>query len=309
MNTPAFINVSTFATTQWLKIVRFINWQCFNKNMAEDKSAVELHEMFQHALRLIYQELDLAEQGLLVLPNAEEIAKRISAIRSSSSTLEEIADGLLFKATTDGLTQLKNRAHFEEWIKKKIDKVPDLGCLMTDLDQFGRYNNTYGHQQGDVALKTVAEIVRKTANSEYVARYGGEEFSIILAGYNNSKHDIRKVAENIRKAVETRFVPAFDIEAIVELCKDATNNRRCKKEIRQLLSAPYETREEYLLRAAELIRDLRVRRFVQGIQNVTVSIGVAIRKPDETTNHLIYRADKALYASKEAGRNCVTLAR
>jgi GGDEF domain-containing protein len=180
---------------------------------------------------------------------------------------------------------------------------------MTDLDQFGRYNNTYGHQQGDVALKTVAEIVRKTANSEYVARYGGEEFSIILAGYNNSKHDIRKVAENIRKAVETRFVPAFDIEAIVELCKDATNNRRCKKEIRQLLSAPYETREEYLLRAAELIRDLRVRRFVQGIQNVTVSIGVAIRKPDETTNHLIYRADKALYASKEAGRNCVTLAR
>jgi diguanylate cyclase (GGDEF)-like protein len=277
--------------------------------MAEDKSAVELHEMFQHALRLIYQELDLAEQKLSILPNTEEIAERISVIRTSSSTLEEMADGLLFKATTDGLTQLKNRAHFEEWIKKKIDKVPDLGCLMTDLDRFGRYNNTYGHQQGDVALKTVAKIVRETANSEYVARYGGEEFSIILAGYNNSKHDIRKVAEKIRRSVETRFIPPFDVEAIVELCRNATKNGRYKKEIRQLLSASYDLRSEYLSKAFELIKDPSVRRFVQGLQKVTVSIGAAIRKPGETTNHLIYRADKALYASKEAGRNCVTLAR
>jgi len=278
--------------------------------MAENKSAVELHELFQHELRLIYQELDLAEQDISGAPKSQEITNRIAAIRSSSSSLEKIADGLLFKATTDGLTQLKNRAHFEEWIKKKIEGVRDIGCIMTDLDRFGKYNNRYGHQQGDVALKTVAAIVRETANTEYVARYGGEEFSIILAGYNNSKHDIKKIAENIRNAVEAKFVPPFDSEAIIDLCKESTKKgAQLKKEIRQVLSQDYLSREEYVSSSADLIKDASVRKFVQGLQNVTVSIGVAVRKPNETTNHLIYRADKALYCSKEAGRNCVTLAK
>ncbi len=278
--------------------------------MADDKSAVELHELFQHKLRLIYQELDLAEQSISALPTKQDIGGRISAIRLASSTLEEIANGLLFKATTDGLTQLKNRAHFEEWIKKKIDGVSDLGCIMTDLDRFGKYNNNYGHQQGDVALKTVAEIVRKLADTEYVARYGGEEFSIILAGYSNPRRDIKNTGEKIRKTVENTFVPPFDTDAIIDLCKESIKHgRRFVPEIRSILQSNYSDRNSYLHDVEKLIKDVAVRKFLRGLQNVTVSMGVAIRKPNESTNHLIYRADKALYASKEAGRNCVTLAR
>jgi len=191
-----------------------------------------------------------------------------------------------------------------------IMAVPHLGCIMTDLDRFGRYNNAYGHQQGDIALKTVAGVVQRLANTEYVARYGGEEFSIILAGYNTSKRDISTTADTIRKTVESSFIPPFDTDAIIDLYKEHTKHgRRFAKEMKTALTKNYADRHSYVSYTTELIKDVHTRKFLHGLQNVTVSIGIAIRKPDESVNHLIYRTDKALYASKEAGRNCVTLAR
>jgi diguanylate cyclase (GGDEF)-like protein len=278
--------------------------------MDKSKSAMELHESFLRTVRAIYRELDLTDKKLNEAPqnNTQEVKHRIDTIRMSTTSLEGIAQDLLVKATTDGLTRLKNRAHFEEWIKKKMEKVPNLTCIMTDLDRFGRYNNAYGHQQGYVALRTVAEIVRMQANTEHVARYGGEEFSIILAGHNNSRKDILSTAESIRKTVEQTFIEPFDLDALSGICLAKTEKGRSfKRRIHELFKIKYVSREDHL-NALAGIPDPQVRKFLKGLQKVTVSIGCAIRKANETVNHLIYRADHALYKSKESGRNQVTIA-
>lgn len=89
-------------------------------------------------------------------------------------------------ATTDGLTGLANRRHFDEyfnqeWRRIARDQQP-LSLILCDVDFFKLYNDTYGHQAGDYCLKSVAKAIRNMVKrpADLVARYGGEEFAIIL---------------------------------------------------------------------------------------------------------------------------------
>jgi len=72
---------------------------------------------------------------------------------------------------------------------------------MIDLDQFKRYNDTHGHQEGDRALieaaKAIGSVVR---NTDLVARYGGEEFLVLLPEANHK--DAMTIAERIRRAIQ-----------------------------------------------------------------------------------------------------------
>ena len=86
----------------------------------------------------------------------------------------------------DSLTGLYNRRYFnevyqKEWLSASRSQV-SLAVLMLDIDNFKKYNDTYGHLQGDKCLQAVAEAVRKAVKRprDMVARYGGEEFVIIL---------------------------------------------------------------------------------------------------------------------------------
>lgn len=73
---------------------------------------------------------------------------------------------------------------------------------MLDIDFFKKYNDTYGHLQGDICLKEVATTLAKSVHcsSDVVARYGGEEFAIILPDIN--ERDAYKIAEKIRRNIE-----------------------------------------------------------------------------------------------------------
>ncbi len=109
-------------------------------------------------------------------------------------------------ATIDPLTDLANRRYFEDSIEKewKIvlrEKLP-IGIILCDIDYFKLYNDTYGHQQGDECLKTVAASIKKGVQrpSDLVARYGGEEFIILLP--NTKIVGAIHVAERVRKNVE-----------------------------------------------------------------------------------------------------------
>lgn len=86
---------------------------------------------------------------------------------------------------TDKLTNLHNRNYFEMIFEKETKRAKrdkkTLGVIMLDIDYFKQYNDTYGHQEGDIALKSVAHILLAHTNRsyDYAFRVGGEEFIII----------------------------------------------------------------------------------------------------------------------------------
>jgi diguanylate cyclase (GGDEF)-like protein len=118
---------------------------------------------------------------------------------------------VLNMALTDGLTGLLNhRTFMEKLIEEfnRLDREPQpFSLLLLDIDHFKKINDTYGHPVGDIALKTVAGIVRKSVrNIDFVARYGGEEFAVGMVGADSK--DAEQTAERIRKSVENTPVTA-----------------------------------------------------------------------------------------------------
>ncbi|MEJ2627228.1 MAG: diguanylate cyclase, partial [bacterium] len=119
--------------------------------------------------------------------------------------LEIVKEKLKKLAVTDGLTELfnyrafKNQIHYEI-IRSKRFKLP-VSLLMIDIDHFKRYNDTFGHPNGDRVLKQFAELLTVNLREvDTIARYGGEEFAIILPGTNKKASSI--VAEKLRILVE-----------------------------------------------------------------------------------------------------------
>lgn len=84
---------------------------------------------------------------------------------------------------TDSLTGLNNRGEFNQYLKKKSEKLngSDLGMLLIDVDNFKSINDNLGHGVGDEALWQTADILRVTLGMErtFLARYGGDEFVVI----------------------------------------------------------------------------------------------------------------------------------
>ena len=103
-------------------------------------------------------------------------------------------------AFIDGLTKIPNRRSFDRflqrhWLESKR-KNQNLCLILCDVDYFKKYNDTYGHQAGDLCLKKVAQAISKTVRErDIAARYGGEEFAIILP--NTSPEVAMKIAQRI----------------------------------------------------------------------------------------------------------------
>ena len=107
---------------------------------------------------------------------------------------------------TDQLTNLPNRRNFDErlrveWNRAIRDKT-SISILIIDLDDFKHYNDIYGHQQGDAALRALAKIFtcELKRSVDYVARWGGEEFVILLT--NTDCNEALKIAEGLRISTE-----------------------------------------------------------------------------------------------------------
>ena len=120
-------------------------------------------------------------------------------------TLKHQSDLLRQMVFIDGLTGVFNRRCFDEQLatewRRASRTASSLGLLMLDIDHFKRYNDLYGHQQGDDALRQVAGAIKDCLMrpGDLVARYGGEEFACIVPTTNFE--GALRVAERIEQAV------------------------------------------------------------------------------------------------------------
>ena len=109
---------------------------------------------------------------------------------------------------TDSLTGLHNRRYFnfiyERELKRAKRSNSYITFMMLDIDYFKQYNDTYGHVEGDYALKSVAKVLKDTLKrpSDYVFRLGGEEFGVLLSDTDESSS--AKLAREICDAVRGR---------------------------------------------------------------------------------------------------------
>jgi len=107
-------------------------------------------------------------------------------------------------ATIDGLTGLKNHRAFQERLAEEFQRALRqdllLSVVLLDVDHFKRFNDTFGHPEGDAALRQVAEVLMAIARTtDLVARYGGEEFVLLLP--ETDARGALQVAERIRLAI------------------------------------------------------------------------------------------------------------
>jgi len=91
---------------------------------------------------------------------------------------------------------------------------------MIDIDNFKQLNDTYGHYNGDIVLKELAEVLKKSSRElDYVCRYGGEEFAIILTQTNKEQAFViaERLRENILQYKFRNFKPNPDLQVTVSI--------------------------------------------------------------------------------------------
>lgn len=116
---------------------------------------------------------------------------------------------ILELSITDGLTGLYVHRFFQEALSKEISRARrqnnPLSLIMMDIDDFKAFNDTYGHQLGDIVLREISNLIRKEVRKyDIPTRYGGEEFGIILP--NTSLFQASMIAERLRKKIAEHVV-------------------------------------------------------------------------------------------------------
>lgn len=146
--------------------------------------------------------------------NPQPITKKsfIYEINAFTSTFNELVEKikhtemtLMSENYTDGLTQIKNRKYFdkafdESWRESTRNNY-SLCIVMVDIDYFKKYNDRYGHQQGDTALIKVAQALNQLTRraGDLTARYGGEEFTLIL--HAKTQTELTQLLDKIKNTI------------------------------------------------------------------------------------------------------------
>lgn len=143
--------------------------------------------------------------------NSVQKPTQVGVVLMEISEIKQLERQLRKQAYMDGLTQVANRLYFNdmfelEWRRCGRSQQP-LSMVLTDLDEFKAYNDTYGHPMGDQCLKQFASVLTQAVNrpGDVVARYGGEEFVVILPETNAA--GALRVAERIRQRLHQLQIP------------------------------------------------------------------------------------------------------
>ncbi len=140
-------------------------------------------------------------ERVAIARKANAVAERISLALANLKLREMLRN----QSIRDPLTGLYNRRYLEESLNRELHRAQRAGrnisLVMLDLDHFKHFNDTFGHQVGDILLKEVAGVIKgRVRAGDLACRYGGEEFSLIIAEVD--AEGTHKCAESIRDAIK-----------------------------------------------------------------------------------------------------------
>ncbi len=157
--------------------------------------------------------LELGADDYITKPvDFEELQVKMKAVLQKKFYFEEVTQNYhlaVKRAITDSLTELYNHGYFHEFLEREVERCRryhhPLSLILADIDNFKNYNDIHGHPQGDIVLKTVADIFKQsTRSTDLAARYGGEEFALVLP--ETEMFGAQVVAEKIRATVEKQKI-------------------------------------------------------------------------------------------------------
>jgi diguanylate cyclase (GGDEF)-like protein/PAS domain S-box-containing protein len=203
-----------------------------------------------------------------VVTNFIGIQKDISArvtieqqLRDNNQSLQSIRGKLEQLATLDGLTGIYNRRFFDvqmdiQWRIARRSKDP-LTLIIVDIDYFKQFNDRYGHQAGDEAIKQVARCLNTSFSraSDFVARYGGEEFVVLATGMTVPQ--VGAFTQGLCQRVRELRIPHVDSPSGYLTISAGFSVRACEPE--DVPSAILERADKALYQAKRLGRNQCVR--------------------------------------------------
>jgi diguanylate cyclase len=231
------------------------NADSYSKSLAGASASIA-NEGDRENIRMIVESLVEATRD--VETKNQDMQQRLRDSRMEIRELQENLEVVRTESLTDPLTTLSNRKFFdtafERMMKEAAVNNEPLSVILTDIDHFKKFNDTYGHLTGDQVLRLVAVSLKHNVKGQDIAaRYGGEEFAVVLP--KTALPAAVTVADHIRRAVQSK-----------ELMRRSTG---------------------------------------ETLGKVTISLGVATWRKGDDVATILERADKCLYAAKDAGRNCV----
>lgn len=162
--------------------------------LAHERQARASQQAMIHATEAANRELE------------QRVDARTTDLNDAMEQLKVANDRLQLLSTTDGLTQISNRAFFDNALTTEYRRAArlkgPLALIMFDIDHFKRVNDTYGHMGGDACLRALARLLQPKVHraGDVLARYGGEEFVILLI--DTTPHNAAVLAETLRAEVE-----------------------------------------------------------------------------------------------------------
>lgn len=216
------------------------------------EAEVYLHHKSGHRIPVLVRVSAIRDQSGDIVGGVE-LFSDISSKAANELRIKEL-EKLAF---LDNLTQLANRHYLNRELELRFEEykrysVP-FGVLLMDIDFFKKFNDNYGHDVGDMVLKTVANTcISHSRPFDLYGRWGGEEFLCIIRNVNSK--DLELMANRLRVLIENSYI--------------IYNQEKLK---------------------------------------VTISTGATTALAEDNLDSILKRADTLLYASKNGGRNMVTL--
>jgi diguanylate cyclase (GGDEF)-like protein/PAS domain S-box-containing protein len=174
------------------------------------------------------------EQQAFTSRSSGEAQHRLAAVLAEQVGLAlgnlRLRESLHSQSICDSLTGLFNRRHMEESLEREFSRAQrnksSVAIIMIDLDQFKKFNDTFGHQAGDALLHTLGESLKKSTRGQDIAcRYGGEEFALVLtdtslSGATHRAEILRREVKQLQVAYAGQLLGAVSISIGIAMFPD-----------------------------------------------------------------------------------------